>query len=176
MTSAALRHRLHSLWTCLANPSMDQDLASENVVPSKFLANNNITLTMEHFSFSNTPAENRNKKPPILFLIRPESIITEHPIDLNGEFFRVAEEVGVDKDNPSPAYQMNKIFSDPEDNFYSRGGEVAHYTQDWSMDLYPPHMVARISPHSATFKPFRMLYISQRGNHTDMWLCFVIPF
>jgi hypothetical protein len=65
---------------------MDQDLASENVVPSKFLANNNITLTMEHFSFSNTPAENRNKKPPILFLIRPESIITEHPIDLNGEF------------------------------------------------------------------------------------------
>jgi hypothetical protein len=92
---------------------MDQDLESENVVPSKFLANNNITPTMEHFSFSNTPAQNRNKKPPILFLIRPESIITEHPIDLNGEFFRVAEEVGVDKDNPSPAYQMNKIFFRP---------------------------------------------------------------
>ncbi|KAJ0417199.1 hypothetical protein BJY00DRAFT_325778 [Aspergillus carlsbadensis] len=150
MTSAALRHRLRSLWASLTDPRMDQRLESENVVPSKFLTNNNITLTTEAFSLSNTRAGNLNKRPPVLFLLRPQSIITNHSIDPNGEFFRVAAEEGAPEDDPSPANQIKKIFSDPEDDFYSRGGEVAHYIQDWAMGLYPRRLPPGC-PNLATF-------------------------
>ncbi|KAL3481969.1 hypothetical protein BJX99DRAFT_217896 [Aspergillus californicus] len=133
MAGAALRHRLHSLWTSLTDPRMDWHLESENAVSSRFLMNNNITLTMHAFSVLNTKAENLNKKPPVLFLLRPPSIINEHPIDLNGELFRVA-------DDPSPANQMEKIFSDAEDTFYYSGESLAHYIQAWAMYSYPRHL------------------------------------
>ncbi|KAL2824359.1 hypothetical protein BDW59DRAFT_180241 [Aspergillus cavernicola] len=136
MTSAALRDRLHSLWASLTDPGMDQRLLSDNVVPSKFLIDNNITLTSDVFSFSNTAADNLNKKPPVLFLLRPQNIITEHPIDFKDEFFTLAAEEGAPEDDPSPATQVKKIL-DHEWMFFYRGASLAHYIEDWAMDGYP---------------------------------------
>ncbi|KAL3485150.1 hypothetical protein BJX62DRAFT_243203 [Aspergillus germanicus] len=136
MTSAALRHRLRSLWTSLTDRSMDQRLEGERVVPSKFLADNNITLTMETFSFSNTGAENLNKKPPILFLPRPQSIITEHPINFYDEFFTMTTSEGFTEADPSPAIQVQKIL-DADSIHFHRGCSLAHYIENWVTDGYP---------------------------------------
>ncbi|KAL4782565.1 hypothetical protein BJX76DRAFT_369111 [Aspergillus varians] len=120
MSSAALRDRLHSLWASLTDRGMDQRLLSDNVVPSEFLTDNNITLASDVFSFSNTAAENLDKKPPVLFLLRPQNIITKHPIDFEDEFFTLVKKI-----------------LDHEWMFFYRGASLAHYIEDWAMDGYP---------------------------------------
>jgi hypothetical protein len=115
---------------------MDQCLESENVVPSKFLTDNNIILTFHDFQFSNTPEGNLNTKPPLLLLLRTRNIIIEHPIDFNDEFFTMAKDEWFPEEDPWPATQVPKIFIHEPMPFY-RGSSLAHYIENWATDWYP---------------------------------------
>ncbi|PKY04385.1 hypothetical protein P168DRAFT_327343 [Aspergillus campestris IBT 28561] len=84
---------------------------------------------------SELPAENLNKNPPVLFLLRPQNIITEHPIDFDDDFFTRPTEAGVPEDDPSPATQVKKILDD-EGIFFHRGVSLSQYIEDWAMDGY----------------------------------------
>ncbi|KAL3457192.1 hypothetical protein BJX64DRAFT_269300 [Aspergillus heterothallicus] len=119
MASAALRVRIQTLWTSLTDPRMDQCLQGDNIVPPKFLTGHNIMLTSRYsFSSSNTATGNLAKKPPLLFLLRPSRIITDHHIDPNGEFFRVQAEAGARPEDSSPATNIAKIFNIESSSYY----------------------------------------------------------
>lgn len=153
MTSATIRDRLHKLWTSLNDPRADRILQPDSVVPSRFLTNKNINLILHDFSPSQTAAENLEKKPPVLFLLRPATIITNHPINHYNDFFR---SVRID---PSPAVRLERIFSSEWMPFY-RGMPLARYLDDWAMGGYPrfiPHNVPDLATlcgiHSVAYVP-----------------------
>lgn len=148
MTSATLRDRLHSLWYCLTDPNIDRCLDSDLIVPSKFLTDNNIDLTLDDLSFMATP-EAYKMEPPFLFESHSSTIIMDHPIDLKDEFFTHAEEAGIPEPDPSPVVRLESVFSQERQPFY-RGCSVAHYIDNWVMGGYPRQLLLG-APNLASF-------------------------
>ncbi len=153
--TGAIRNRLHRLWATLTDPRMEKHLESDDVVPSRFLADNNITLDLTTFLPSDTAADNLNKKPPFLFLIRPESIVTAHPIILDDEYFYPGVS-GVRDDDPSPATQVRMLLQE-ESKAFHRGTSLAHYIVEWAIRGYPRVLPAGI-PNLATFCGIRSVW------------------
>lgn len=154
---SAIRKRLHGLWASLTDPRMDECLERDSVVPSRFLTNNQITVDLAAFSSTDTAADNLNKKPPVLFLMRSERIITDHPIDMADEFFRPMGKAQVREESPSPETQVRMILQD-ESKAFHRGTYLSHYINEWVMYGYPrviprgiPNLATRCNIHGVSY-------------------------
>ncbi|OJI98032.1 hypothetical protein ASPVEDRAFT_147312 [Aspergillus versicolor CBS 583.65] len=134
MTGVALRDRLHSLWVSLTDPRMEQRVDSDNIIPSRFLSDNNISLILDSFTPKATEADSLNKQPPVLFRLRPCEIIMNHPINPWDSFF--TDKMQVDT---SPAIRVQRIF-DRESMPLYRGRSLARYLDKWAMGGYPRHL------------------------------------